>query len=213
MRLIVCVLFLTLAIVKPASAQLCIGNPTFRDGSYQVGLGASFTNGLRTVDGTVAAGGESIFGGVGLSVLNFTDLDDRELGVTAFAGAELATDQNDRVLLCPVASLSFVPGPDVGPVDLSTAALQAGGSIGVLASQSGDMMVVPFFGLGLLYQRISTEVGGIDASVSDTGGVADLGVGLIFNRTVGITPLVSIPFATGTDDAVFTVRFTFNFGG
>jgi len=216
MRLIVRVLFLlflTLAIVKPASAQLCIGNPTFRDGPYQVGVGASFTDGLRTVDGTFAAGGESFFGGAGISVLNFTDLDERAAGLTAFAGAELATDARNRVLLCPLASLAFVAGPDVGPVDVSSAALQGGASIGVVASQSGEMMVVPFFGLSVLYQRVSTEVGGIDASVDDTGGVADLGVGLILNRTVGITPLVSIPFSTGTDDAVFTIRFTFNFGG
>jgi hypothetical protein len=41
---------------------------------------------------------------------------------------------------------------------------------------------------------------------------ADLGVGLILTRTVGITPQVSIPFSSGPSDAVFTIRFTFNFG-
>jgi hypothetical protein len=212
MRLIVCALLLTLLAVKPASAQLCMGNPSFRDGPYQVGVAASFTEGLRAVEGTFAGGGESLFGGVGLSILNFTGLDDRAVGVSAFGGAELVTDQRDRVLLCPVVRLGFAAGPDIGPVDVSSASLQGGGSIGVVASQSGEMAVVPFFGLAVLYQRVSTDVAGVETSASDTGAVADLGVGLIFNRTVGITPLVSIPFAAGTDDAIFTIRFTFNFG-
>lgn len=74
------------------------------------------------------------------------------------------------------------------------------------------MMVVPFFGLSAIYQRFNTEIGGVESSASDSGGVADLGVGLIFNRTVAITPLVSIPFSTGGSDAIFTLRLSFNFG-
>jgi hypothetical protein len=213
MRLIVCVLLLTLLVVKPASAQLCTGNPSFRDGPYQAGVAASFTEGLRAVEGTFAGGGESLFGGIGLSILNFTDLDDRAVGVSAFGGAELVTDQRNRVLLCPVIRLGFAAGPDVGPVDVSSASLQGGGSIGVIASETSELMIVPFFGLAVLYQRVSTDIGGVEASASDTGAIADLGVGLILNRNVGITPLVSIPFATGADDAIFTIRFTFNFGG
>jgi hypothetical protein len=109
--------------------------------------------------------------------------------------------------------LSFLAGPDLGPIDVSSAAVQGGASIGVIASESRDLMVVPFFGLAVLYQRVTTEIGDNESSASDTGGVADLGVGLIFGRTVGITPLVSIPFSAGVSDAVFTIRFSFNFGG
>ena len=213
MRHMVGALVLTLVAVTPASAQLCIGNPTFRDGPYQVGVDASFTEGLRTVDGIFAAGGDSFFGGAGISMLNFTDREEVTAGVSAFAGMELATDRQNRVLLCPLARLSFVAGPDVGPVDVSSATLQAGGSVGVIATQSRELSVVPFFGLALLYAHVSTDFGGVEASDSDTGGLADLGVGLILNRTVGITPVVSIPFGVGSSDAIFTIRFTFNFGG
>lgn len=212
MRHLVGALLLTLVTSVPASAQLCIGNPTFRDGPYQVGVGTSFTEGLRTVDGTFAAGGESFFGGAGISMLNFTDLDDVTTGVSAFAGMELATDRQNRVLLCPLARLSFVAGPDVGAIDVSSATLQAGGTVGIIAAQSRELSVVPFFGLSVLYAHVSTDFGGVEASDSDTGGIADLGVGLILNRTVGITPLVSIPFGVGSSDAIFTIRFTFNFG-
>lgn len=212
MRLMACVLLLTLVAAKPASAQICLGAATFRDAPYQAAVAASFTEGVREVEGSFAGGGESVFAGAGVSVVRFTPGNERTAGVSAFAGAEFATDQGDRVLLCPVVRLGFLAGPDFGPVDVSSVALQGGASVGVIASQQGDLMVVPFFGLSAVYQRVSTDVGGIESSASDTGGVADLGVGLIFNRTVAITPLVSIPFSAGGSDAVFTIRLSFNFG-
>ena len=213
MRLMAGVLLLTILVAaKPFSAQTCLGAPSFRVAPYQVGVGASFTEGLRQVEGTFAGGGESLFAGAGASVLNFTDIDERTAGVSAFAGAELVTDQRNRVLLCPVVRLGFLAGPDFGPVDLSSVSVQGGGSVGVIAAEDGDLMVVPFFGLSALYTRVTTEIGDVESSGSDTGGVADLGVGVILTRTVGITPQISIPFSSGSDDAVFTIRFTFNFG-
>ena len=211
MRLLLCVLVVFL-VAKPTSAQTCMGAPSFRAAPYQAGVAASFTEGLRQVEGTFAGGGESVFGGAGVSVLNFTDIDERTAGVSAFAGAEFATDQRNRVLLCPIVRLGFLAGPDFGPVDLSSVALQGGASLGVIAAQDGDLAVVPFFGLSAGYTRVTSEVGGVETSASDTGGIADLGVGFIFTRTVGITPQVSIPFSSGGSDAVFTIRLTFTFG-
>jgi hypothetical protein len=66
--------------------------------------------------------------------------------------------------------------------------VQGGASIGVIAAQDGDLMVVPFFGLAAAYTRVTTEIGGIEDSASDTGGVADLGVGFILTRTVASRP-------------------------
>lgn len=203
---------LALFVATPSFAQLCSGNPSFRDGPYQAGVGASFTDGIRTVGGTFAAGGESLFGGAGVSAVNYTGLDVRTAGVSAFVGSEFAADSRNRVLVCPVASLAFLAGPDTGPVDRSSATVQAGGNVGVIATQSGDTMVVPYFGLALLYQRVRTEIGGAESSASDTGAIADIGVGFIFNRMVGITPSLSIPFSAGASDAIFSIRFSFNFG-
>ena len=203
---------LILFVTSPAYAQLCIGSPSFRSGPYQVGVSAAFTEGVRGVEGTFAGGGESLFAGAGVSVLNFNEVDVRTAGITAYVGAEVATDSRSRVLLCPIAQLGFVAGPDIGPIDVSSTTLRGGGSIGVIASDSGDAMIVPFFGLAALYQRVTTEIGSDEDSFSDTGGIADLGVGFIFNDTVGITPFLSIPFSAGADDPIFTIRFTFNFG-
>jgi hypothetical protein len=195
-----------------AEAQICTGNPSFRDGPLQVGIAASFSDGPRGVEGTFAGGGESLFAGVGVSVTNFSGADVRSTGVNAFAGAEFATDRRSKVLLCPVVRVGFGSGPDAGPVDVSTAFVQGGASIGVIASDMDGLMVVPFFGLSAVYDRVMTDFGGVETSFSDTGGIADLGVGFLFNRNVGITPLISVPFSTGGSDVIFTLRFSFNFG-
>jgi hypothetical protein len=176
MRFVVCAGVLMLMLARPAGAQTCGGSPSFRDGPLQAGIGASFTDGARSVSGTFAGGGESVFAGAGVSVVNFTNLDVRSPGVSGFVGAEFAADTRDRVLVCPVLSLGFLAGPDLGAVNVSQAALQVGGTVGVIASDSSDLMVVPFFGLGFLYERVATDIGAVESSVSDTGAVADLGV-------------------------------------
>ena len=212
MKLVVSMAIVLLLAASSAEAQFCGGNPSFRDEPYQVGVSTFFTDGARGVEGTFAGGGESLFAGVGVSVTNFTAVDVRATGVAAFAGAEFATDQRSKVLLCPVLRLGFSSGPDIGPVDVSTASVRGGATVGVIASDMDGLMVVPFFGLAAVYDRVTSDFGGVETSFSDTGGIADLGVGFLFNRNVGITPLISVPFSTGGSDVIFTLRLSFNFG-
>ena len=145
-----------------------------RDGPFQVGIAASFTEGARGVEGTFAGGGESLFAGVGVSVTNFTGADVRSAGVNAFAGAEFATDRRSKVLLCPVARVGFGSGPDAGPVDVSTAFVQGGASVGVIASDMNGLMVVSFFGLSAVYARVMTDFGGVETT-SRTPAHPDMG--------------------------------------
>jgi hypothetical protein len=203
-----------LAMANLAEAQICTGAPTFRDGPFQVGLIAAFTEGAQGVGGTFAAGGESLFAGAGVSVTGFDDLGSNATAVDAFAGAEFVADSQNRVFLCPVVQVGFHSGPDVGDIDVSGFDLRGGGSVGVIAAESNDidLQVVPFFGLAAAYQRVTVDFGDDEITTSDSGGIATLGLGLIFNRNVGITPQVSIPFAVGDSDVVFAIRLTFNFG-
>ena len=71
-----------LLVASPAYAQLCLGAPTFRTAPYQVGIAASFTDGARGVEGTFAGGGETVFAGAGVSVVNFTVIDVRAAGAS-----------------------------------------------------------------------------------------------------------------------------------
>jgi hypothetical protein len=208
------VLVVTVFALAPgrAEAQFCAGFPSFRDQPYQVGVTAAFTEGAQGVGGEFAAGGDALFAGGGIAVLNFDEVDATATSIFGFGGADLAVDQNQRIFVCPLARIGFGVGPDIGPADVSTFSLRAGGSVGVIASQTNTLLVIPHFGLAADYNRASIEFAGEDESVSDSAGIANVGVGFVLNRNVGITPNIAIPFSAGDSDVIFTIRLSFNFG-
>jgi hypothetical protein len=196
-----------------AEAQLCGGQTSFSQGPYQLGIAGAFTDGAQGAGGHFAVGSPTgLFGGVGASVLGYSGLDSTRTEVSVFGGADLAVEGSSRVFVCPLGLVSFGTGPDIGPVDVSSVGLRGGGSVGVVASETRSLMVVPTFGLAAAWQRVSIESGGQESSASDTFGVATLGVGFIFNRNVAITPSIAIPFSVADSDVVFTLAFTFGFG-
>ncbi len=204
---------LILGTANDAEAQLCIGAPSFQEHKYQLGAGATFTEGAGGVGGTFAAGGESLFGGGGLALFHFTDVATNSVNLSAFIGADLATSTARRVFVCPLVQFALGSGPDVDPLDVSTIAVRGGANVGLVVSDNDAMMVVPTLGVGATYQRLTAKFGGVDQSESNTSGVASVGVGFIFNRRVGITPELSIPFAARGSNVIFSVTLTFNFGG
>jgi hypothetical protein len=211
-KLVGSLLVMVFLAAKPAAAQLCVGNPSFVYGPYQASIAAAFSSNVRGIEAGAAAGGTTIFGGAGLLVLNFTDIDVRTAGVYGQVGAELAADRENKIMICPIVRIDVLAGPDVGPVDNSSIALQGGGSIGMVVSDAGDMQIVPFFGLALVHTRLSSSFAGTETTFTDNGGHADLGVGFVFHHTAAITPSVSIPFSMAGSDATFMIKFAFNFG-
>jgi hypothetical protein len=196
----------------PAEAQLCAGSPSFRDQPYQAGITAGFTEGAHGVGGFFGTGGESLFAIGSIGVVNYRDLDALATQISASVGADLATSQSSRVFVCPVASIGFGAGPDIGDVDISTFSLGAGGDVGIIAYEINDLRVVPTFGVSVAYNRINAEFGGSDATESDTSGLANIGVGFILSQNIGILPAVSVPFSAGGSDPTFVIRLSFGFG-
>lgn len=207
-----CVLLLLFVSAGRSDAQVCAGAPSFRDDPFQAGVTAAFTEGARGVGGSFSGGSESVFAGVGVSVLNFGDLDSSATNVSVTFGADLQADQNGRVFLCPVGQVAFGVGPDVGAVEVSTVTLSGGGSVGVLASQTDTLMVIPTFGLFALRTRVTAQLAGSDTTDTDRSGLASVGVGFVFNRNIAVTPAVSIPFSVANADAAFSIKLAFHFG-
>src|SRR5687767_9267050 len=112
----------------PAEAQLCTGNPSFANQPYQAALGAAFTEETHGVAGEFGTGSDLLFASAGVGVVNFRDLDATATQVFAAAGTELA--QGGTIFICPIARIGVGFGPDIGPVDVSTFSLAAGGSVG-----------------------------------------------------------------------------------
>lgn len=206
------VLCLVVLSARSAEAQLCVGAPSFRDNRFQVGVTAALSDGAQGVGGSFGGGGEDFFGVAGVSVLNFSDMDSSATSVSGTLGADLQADQGGRVFVCPVGQVAFGAGPDLGPVDISTFTLSGGGSVGVVASQTDALTVIPTFGLFAVHTRVTAEVGGSERTDSDPSGLASIGVGFLFNRNVAIVPAVLVPFSASNGDAVFSIHLAFNFG-
>jgi hypothetical protein len=207
------ILSVLLLATTPAEAQLCTGSPSYASQPYQAAITASFTEGAHAVGGEFGAGSDAFFATVGVTVVNFRSQDVLATRISLSAGADLATSQTGNVFVCPLASVGFGVGPDIGPVDVSTITFGAGGSLGVIASQTDMLMIIPTFGLGAIYNRVTADLGDNDVTNTDTSGRARVGVGFVFNQNMGITPAIEIPFSAGASDPIFTIRLSFAFGG
>jgi hypothetical protein len=199
-----------LAIVRaPAVAQTCMGMASYSTGPVQVAGHGSFADGANQFGATVGYGiARSVFGNVGIATTSW-DGADASLNFGGQVGYQM---QMSKAQICPVASLSLGNGPDGAGFNTSTRAATVGLAIGT-AFGTSRMQIVPTAGIGVenLHANVEDTGSGISASGSDTHGIANLGVGLIFNN-ISVRPNVVIP--VGLDGADPTVGLTvgFNFG-
>lgn len=195
------------------SAQTCLGLPSFSEGPFQASGGAAFTDGAQSYGGGIALGSDNYFGGVGLTFTNVDDVDSTATTVSFNLGASYPLSQQERIEVCPVAAINVTTGPDVGEADISGVGLRGGGRLGLLAAQTGNIDIVPTFGLDVAYDRVTADVGGVDTSVSETYTIVRVGVGLIFNKRIGIVPTLGVPLGLEGSDPEFSILAAFTFGG
>jgi hypothetical protein len=197
-----------------ASAQTCLGLPSFSDGQFQISLGTAFSEGAQGFGGGGALGSDDLFVGASFAV---TDVDGADSTATSFAanvGASYVVNERERIQACPVASVILTGGPDVAGVDVSGVGLRAGGRLGIVAYESGDMEVVPTFGVDIAYDRLNGDVGNVETTLArETYVIVRVGVGFILNKHVGIVPALNVPLGLEGSDPEFSFVFAYNFGG
>jgi hypothetical protein len=192
-----------------AHAQTCQGRASFRDTSAQVSLGAAFQTGARGFGVGVSGGGDQVFGGVGASIVNYSDLGTSSKAVSGNIGQDYWVD---RVHVCPNVEGAYIFGPNVGDVTVTGLSVLGGVNVGVPVTDWDMLNVVPTFGGGVLYQRAKASLGGVDQTTSQTGGLAMIGVGVVLNRRIAIVPLVEIPIGFAQNNRIFDLTLAINFG-
>jgi hypothetical protein len=209
-RVVCFALLLSCLAATTAAAQTAAGLPSFEEGPFLVTAGAMFGEDSKGFGVGFAGGTDELFAGVSLG---FTSIDDVDANATSFAahvGTSFALDGAVRTYVAPVASASFTSGPDIGPVDVSIAGLRGGVRVGFVASDTGELQIVPTFGFDVAYDRVSTDIDDLD--VSDTYGIIRLGVGLLVTPRVSVLPIVSVPVGVDDSDAEFAIVVGFNLG-
>ncbi len=146
-----------------------------------------------------------------------TDVDGADSTATSFAangGATFVVNERERIQACPVASVIVTGGPDVAGVDVSGVGLRGGGRLGMVAYESGDLEIVPTFGVDIAYDRINGDVGPVETTLArETYVIVRVGAGFILNKRVGIVPALGIPLGLDGADPEFSFVVAYNFGG
>lgn len=203
---------LALLTAVDVSAQTCLGLPSFTRGPFQAAAGAAFTDGAQRYGGSFAAGSEEIFGGLSITFTDVSDLDSTATSIAPYAGASYVLNRRERIEACPVAAVIITSGPDVGEVDVSGVGLRAGGRLGLVAAESGNVEFVPTFGLDIAYDRVKAEFAGVETTERDTYVIARAGLGLVFNQNIGLLSTLSIPLGLDGADPEFSILVAYTFG-
>jgi len=134
------------------------------------------------------------------------------------AAYQVSLNKSGTVQLCPEASVGFVLGPkniDGSGQDFSETDAAAGAGIGVLASHSAQVDVVPTASVIFEHsnQKFKDNLTGTTASTSVSFEVIELGLGLVHRHQLTLKPSLAIPVGLPDGSAYFTVVLAYSVGG
>ena len=215
-RSLVVSLALAAMVNAPAVAQTCQGLASFSAGQMQVAGSAQFPEGGKVWGGSFSYGMPSgIYAGADLSSLSIDNDGGSSLGIGAHAGYQMKLGRTGKLSLCPVANLALGMGPDDDAAEVNSSSTNAhfGLALGTEMGANQQLRILPTAGLGLQYTKFSQEVGGVDqGDVSDTYGLARVGVGFVFNQQISVRPTIDIPVGLDNSDPTFGITVGYNFG-
>jgi hypothetical protein len=201
--------------VDRASAQVCLGRPSFKAAPTNVSLSADFTKGVKTISGGLGFGNNKAFGAVGAGYVSYSDFDASAVAFNFAAGLSIPVSNASRVRICPIAQFSYVNGPTeesiLGTLKITSLGLLGGVAIGGAVPVSPGFSVIPNARAGVLYRHSSASLGGDLGSKSETGGLLSGGVSLFFGTNFTLEPSVSIPLGFNTSDPIFSIGMTVAF--
>ena len=200
-----------LAIVRSqAVAQACMGMASYSAGPVQVAGHGSLTDGINSFGASVGYGlPSSVFGNVGIATTSY-DGADAALDVGADVGYQM---QIGKAQICPVASFGVGSGPDSDDAGLNSSSRSASLSLAIgTAFGTSRMQIVPAVALGVENTKLKVESSLGDFEGSDTHGLAQASVGLVFNSNITVRPSVSIPLGLTGSEPTVGLSVGFNFG-
>jgi hypothetical protein len=203
-----------------AWAQVCSGAvPISNTSRYNAGGALLFAEDTMGFSGIVQGGNSNFFGGfqIGRVTVDAPGDDVSSTVIGGRVGAQFTYEMERPLHVCPVFTLSRQSASDVGDVDdldLSSTSIAFGADVGLLVHEVGTTQIVPT--AGLYFARISarSEFEGEELfDDSESGGLFNVGAGIIFNQRFSVTPLVSFPFGFGEGtDPSFSITALYAFG-
>jgi hypothetical protein len=206
-----------LAIIRaPAAAQTCMGLASFGAAPVQMTANGNFSDLATTFAAAVGYGTpSSAYGNVGVSTTSY-DGDGSALGLAARAGYQMNLGAARQIQLCPNAGFEMGMGPndEIGGVDRSSRIATVGLNVGAEMVAGPRMKVVPSAGLSFAYgkQKAENTEGATLFEISNSYGVAQVGIGIILNQNISVRPSVDIPLGYEGSNPTFGLTLGYNFG-
>jgi len=201
------------------AAQLCAGVQSFAGHPVQLwGFGTptsgshlgSYGGGVRLI------GGRAAFGEVELGASHTDAYGGHSWLVGTGAAYQVSLNKTGTVQLCPEASVGFVLGPkniNGSGQDFSETDVTAGAGIGVLASHSSQIDVVPT--ASVIFEHSNQKLKGNPTGATSTSAsfeVIELGLGLVHRHQLTLKPSLAIPVGLSDGSVYFTVVLAYSVG-
>ena len=186
-----------------AAGQACQGSIPFR-GSMHIGGGAGLTDHTTQLGAGISAGHrEGLFGGGTIGLIDYQAPLGSSFGFGGEIGYSMPVDREKKWEWCPVGTMNFGFGPDVGTVNVSSQTLTGGASVGTSLPLSSSISLLPFGSVALGWTRLS----GGGASATDTYFSFGFGAGFRITPNLVIQPNLGFLVATDNpDDTRFGVN-------
>jgi hypothetical protein len=206
-------LFAIVASTAAASAQVCLGLPSFETRQAHLNVAAEFPEGAKAYAVGVGAGKHNnLFANLGAGRVSYDDDGgNSNYGFLEF-GYQLPLG---KLQLCPIAGGALYAGPDddVNDIKQTARVATAGGALG-LPLDAGTVRLIP--NVGVKYEWVSLKIDEPlvgETKENSSGGVVDLGFAFVFKDRLSIQPLAHVFFG-GDDnpDPSFGVFASVSFG-
>jgi hypothetical protein len=197
---------------RGASAQACLGLPSFANGLLHFNVSAEFPEDANAWAVGLGAGRpNNLFATIGAGLVSFDGSDEKARYAFLEFGFQLPLG---RAQLCPVAGGSLASGPDDEAAGIEVTSSSAAGGIALgLPLGSGNLQFIPNAAVKYTYASQKLEETGIGSTTeSFNSGILDLGLALVVSDRVSIQPLVHVPFAGDDEETTFGVFGSVSFG-
>lgn len=195
-------LVVALAMPSILHAQTCTGGVPFGPGTsaLRVGANVGFASEVTGIVAQIGGGNQSVFGNASVGRIIYDELDFSTTSFGGNIGGQVAADAARRIIICPIFSVlrEFANDIEGSGIDAASNDFRGTIAVGIIAAETPTFQAIPGFAVSIGRVMLTFDDGFDEVTDSDTIGLAQFGIGLILNRTVAITPAVSIAF-TGED--------------
>jgi hypothetical protein len=204
------------ALCSQASAQTCVGMPSFASGNMQVAGGGTFTDGANAFGGTFGYGApKGLYGKAGVGTTSYDGLGGSSFDFGLAGGYSIPLESKRTAEVCPMASLSIGSGPNNvagSGNDLSSRTVAFGASLGALVNKSSVVQILPNASFQFANSRSTIDDGTNSISGSESYGLLTLGTGFVFHSRFSVNPSISIPVGLNGSSSSFGLGGAINFG-